>query len=87
MPDEGYIEQLGYETVRKSINPPWQSSIRPLSEEAYCYIMDRAGLGDEASEGNKKLKKAIQDYFINKDTAALSEIERLAKHLSDIYNK
>ena len=33
LPDEGYIEQLGYETVRKSINPPWQSSVRPLSKE------------------------------------------------------
>ena len=30
LPDGGYVEQLGYDTVRKSINPPWQSSVRPL---------------------------------------------------------
>lgn len=39
LPDGGYIEQLGFETVRKSLNPPWQSSIRPLSQEAYDYIL------------------------------------------------
>lgn len=43
LPDEGYIEQLGYETIRKSINPPWQSSIRPISETAYRYILNHAG--------------------------------------------
>ena len=37
--DGGYIEQLDYQTVRKSINPPWQSSIRPLSEKAFRHIL------------------------------------------------
>ena len=23
LPDGGYIEQLGYDSVRKSVNPPW----------------------------------------------------------------
>lgn len=41
--DQGYIEQFGYETVRKSQTPPWQSSIRPLSEAAYKYILSKAG--------------------------------------------
>ena len=44
LPDGGYIEQLGFETVRKSLNPPWQSSIRPLSQEAYDYILKAAGI-------------------------------------------
>lgn len=39
----GYIEQLNYESIRKKENPPWQSSIRPLSEEAYKYIIAHAG--------------------------------------------
>ena len=44
LPDGGYIEQLGYETVRNSINPPWQSSIRPLSQKAFDYILNAAGI-------------------------------------------
>ena len=43
LPGGGYIEQLGYESIRKKENPPWQSSIRPLSEEAYKYIIFHAG--------------------------------------------
>lgn len=39
LPNGGYVEQLGYETVRKSMTPPWQWSIRPLSETAYRYIL------------------------------------------------
>jgi hypothetical protein len=43
LPGGGYIEQLNYESIRKKENPPWQSSIRPLSEEAYKYIIAHAG--------------------------------------------
>lgn len=35
---------LGYDSVRKSVNPPWQSSIRPLSQEAFDYILNAAGV-------------------------------------------
>lgn len=41
--EDGYIEQLGYDTIRNRKNPPWQSSIRPLSKEAYRYILQRSG--------------------------------------------
>ena len=86
LPDQGYIEQLGYETVRKSINPPWQSSIRPLSEEAYRYILERSGSADAIPQNDNKLKKAVQQYFINKDPEALEEIEKIAKRLSELHN-
>lgn len=42
LPDGGYVEKMGYETVRKSINPPWQSSIRPLSKAAYEYMLSKS---------------------------------------------
>ena len=42
MANGGYVEQLGYETVRKSMNPPWQSSVRPISIEAFKYILDHS---------------------------------------------
>ena len=48
LPDGKYVEQLGYETVRKSPTPPWQSSVRPLSQQAYDYIISAAGIQQEA---------------------------------------
>ena len=50
LPDGKYVEQLGYETVRKSPTPPWQSSVRPLSQQAYDYIISAAGIQQEASQ-------------------------------------
>ncbi len=86
LPDGGYIEQLGYETVRKSINPPWQSSIRPLSQEAFDYILNSAGVQNapaSVSTGsierlNDKLKSAVRDYFIGGDLSAIHRIESIA---------
>ena len=86
LPDGGYIEQLGYETVRKSLNPPWQSSIRPISQEAYDYILNSAGVqntpdkADEDTVGqlNEKLKTAVRDYYIGGDPSAIHRIESIA---------
>lgn len=86
MPDEGYIEQLGYESVRKSINPPWQSSIRPLSEEAFRYILDHSGSKKMIEAYNLALKKAIQSYFITNDKYSVLEIIEVAQKLASLYN-
>ena len=85
LPDGGYVEQLGYNTVRKSINPPWQSSIRPLSTEAYQYILKHALEDNVIPEYESRLKKAIQNYFIGKDPQALIEVEILAKEMINLY--
>lgn len=85
LPDGGYVEQLGYDTVRKSINPPWQSSIRPLSNEAYQYILNCAGGDDAILKYESRLKKAVQNYFIGRDLNALIEIESLAKEMNSLY--
>ncbi|NLD47703.1 MAG: hypothetical protein GX660_10955 [Clostridiaceae bacterium] len=86
----GYIEQKGYAEVRKSINPPWQSSIRPLSEEAYKYIVSHAGKLE--SQGNVKdlntlkeeLKHAVKDFYVGKDNSALIRILKAANTLTKI---
>jgi len=89
LPDGGYIEQLGYATVRKSINPPWQSSIRPISEEAYDYIVHQAGLRQDdmiinIENMNNNLKKAIQRYYIYHDRLAMKEIYIIAKQIYEV---
>ncbi len=85
LPDDGYVEQLEYETVRRSINPPWQSSIRPLSKAAYEYILQKSGGKEIIETCNANLKKAIQNYYITKDKNAVLQILKLAKQLADIY--
>lgn len=85
LPDKGYIEQLGYETVRNSINPPWQSSIRPLSEQAYQYIIEHAGTSMTRDYLDKKLKVSIQDYYIQGDERAVLRIAQWAKKLAELY--
>lgn len=95
LPDGGYIEQLGYESVRKSITPPWQSSIRPLSQTAYDYIVNMAGKQaippaaiPSTIEGmNAKLKDAIRDYYVNRNVSAIYQIESLASAISRAVSK
>ena len=87
LPDGGYIEQLEYESVRKKINPPWQSSIRPLSKTAYRYILDQSGNHEFIELYNSKLKIAIQNYYMGKDKDALSEIKDIAQKLTNLLDK
>jgi hypothetical protein len=39
-----YYESIGFKTVRKSPNPPWQTSTRKLSVQAFERIIFDAGL-------------------------------------------
>lgn len=72
LPDGGYVEQLGYDSVRKSVNPPWQSSIRPLSQEAFGYILNAAGIqyvpaatsDTSVDELKEQLKQSVRDFFV-----------------------
>lgn len=96
LPDGGYIEQLGYETVRNSISPPWQSSIRPLSQAAYEYILNAAGTQvipkteGSVDELKEKLKTAVRAFYVEKDSSAIHLIESLAASIgqsTDISDK
>lgn len=85
LPDGGYIEQLGYDTVRNSINPPWQSSIRPLSQKAFDYILNAAGVQTTPNttlasldDLKEKLKSSIRDFFIENDPSAIHRIESIS---------
>lgn len=86
-----YIEQLGYDTVRKSPIPPWQSSIRPLSEEAYKYIVSKAGLQTDVytlknvDELKADLKSAIKGFFVGNDKNCLDTIISISQEIKEIY--
>ena len=77
--DPKYIETFGYDTIRNSPNPPWQSSIRPLSNQAYNYIITHAGelkkmkSADSEDELKSELKHAIKKYYLDGDTEGLKE--------------
>ena len=43
LPKGGYIEQLLDDGALKDKNPPWQNSIRPLSQSSFNYILEKAG--------------------------------------------
>lgn len=87
LPDGNYVEQLGYETVRKSPNPPWQNSIRPISQQAYDYILSIAGVqkkvaGDSSiDELEKELKNNIRMYFLGKKANAIFHIRDIASSI------
>ena len=79
LPKGKYVEQLGYDTVRKSPTPPWQNSIRPLSESAYSYIISESGIAAEnystVLENQKEsLKKSIRSFFLENNNDALFAI-------------
>ena len=92
LPDGGYIEQLGYQEVRRSINPPWQSSIRPLSEQAYNYIMSHSGIHENipavhsVDDLKEQLKKSIRSFYVENDESSILEITKTAQAISEILN-
>ena len=86
--DNGYIEQLDYQSIRKSPTPPWQSSIRPLSKEAYDYIITKAqGLVKINSHEIQvdlevELKSLIKSYYREGNKHALKGIVSVATKLA-----
>lgn len=88
-----YFESMDYEKVRKSINPPWQSSIRPISDAAYKKIISLSGnLSQQVSmkqedllqEDNldQHLKDAINSYYSEKNVKSLLTIIAVAKQIA-----
>ena len=92
LPDGGYIEQLGYDTVRKSVTPPWQSSVRPLSKQAFDYILNAAGVQYSAEPMESidtlkaKLKDAVREFFVEKDDTAVLRIKIIASAIERAAN-
>ncbi|MFD1403002.1 hypothetical protein [Robinsoniella peoriensis] len=90
LPDGGYIEQLGYDFIRKSINPPWQSSVRPISEAAYNYILNHAGELSEVvstDELKERLKDTIRKFYVGGDDSAIVQIIDLSKKIAKMLGK
>lgn len=85
-----YIEQIGY--TGKRMMPPFQTSIRSLTKEAYEYIISKAGFLNDVKPADKdilideagldqKLLDAVNDYFLSHDTNALTQIINAAESL------
>jgi hypothetical protein len=88
--ENGYIEQIDYKVVRNSPNPPWQSSIRPLSDKAAKQILrlakDLKPLNTASLQtvlGND-LKAAINRYYRESDYSALNDVIILSKQLAGL---
>jgi len=86
----GYIEQIDYQEVRNSPNPPWQSSIRPLSDNAAKEIINLAKeliplntVSLQTTLGND-LKTAINCYYRKSDYNALNDVINLATQLAGL---
>jgi hypothetical protein len=69
-PAGGYYESLDYVSVRKSEIPPWQSSIRPVSESAFSAILAAAGAerNNEAYGIIEKTENPLQALRLLNDT-------------------
>ena len=92
LPDGGYIEQLDYQEVRNSVNPPWQSSIRPVSQRAFDYILNRAGI-QKAPDAAKSvdvlkdnLKQSIREFYLGGNDSAILDIESIASAIARSLN-
>ena len=88
LPAGKYVEQLGFETVRKSPIPPWQSSIRPLSTDAYQYILANAGdlipIQTTSIEVMKDdLKQLIRSFYLDHNNDAILKIKELSAQIAD----
>ena len=85
LPDGKYVETLGYETVRKSPTPPWQSSVRPLSQEAFDYILHKGGVTMSASSPidilKEQMKESIRSFYLEDNVKALIEIKKISSNL------
>lgn len=92
LPDGGYVEQLDYQSVRQSINPPWQSSVRPISQRAYNYILQNAGMQSTQTSGKnidqlkEDLKLSVKRFFLDGNSNAILDVERIAGEIAEVLN-
>lgn len=56
---DGYIESIGYAQIRKSLNPPWQNSIRKISDDAFSKILELANIDNNVGLNTSKLESEV----------------------------
>jgi hypothetical protein len=56
--DGSYYEAIDYDEIRNKKTPPWQSSIRPLSEKAFSEIITAAEVGTSEVLGYADIETA-----------------------------
>jgi hypothetical protein len=79
----GYLESLGYSEVRTKVTPPWQSSIRKLSDEAYLEILRRTNIESSINSAAWEIESQTDPLrtliTLNERLRALSPNERSSK--------
>lgn len=86
--DGNYYEQLGISNGR--LRPPWQSSIRPITEEAYNEILKAAdGLNPIqerpiVEELKESLKTSVKKYFLYDDHEAIIDVYKISMELMQV---
>jgi hypothetical protein len=76
-PEGGFFESLGYSKVRQKENPPWQNSIRKVSDSAFKAIIEKSGLDSDVITEILKLNKDFQlDTY---DKLRLGKLETIVK--------
>jgi len=76
--NEGFIENPGYEQIRKKPTPSWQNSIRKISDEAFSEILRLANIAVNIEE---------EISLFEKGTDALSVLKKLNDLYKDLLQK
>ena len=90
LPDGNYYEQLGISNGR--LRPPWQSSIRSITEAAYNEIL-RAANGLKPIQGRpmveelkESLKTSVKNFFLSDDLEASADVHQISGELMQVLN-
>lgn len=83
--DGSYYEQLGVTNGR--LKPPWQSSIRAITEAAYNEIL-KAADGLKPIQGRpiveelkESLKSSVKRFYLNDDVEAIVDVHQISEEL------
>lgn len=94
----GYLESIDYMKVRKSVKPPWQSSIRPISEAAFKKIVKLSGGvkmryvgGSERQTCNVEklkddLKKVVKSFYLESNDDSILSVIEIAQEIAKLKN-
>ncbi len=88
MPEGGFYESIDYMDIRTKPDPPWRSSIRPISDGAFSSILEAAGIDVSSGAVASQIESATDAIHIlrelNTQYAGLrpeARARKIASHL------
>jgi len=80
---DGFIESIGYSQIRTRPNPPWQRSIRKISDDAFSRILELANVDSRVGQNISRLEAGTNPFKVltslNNLYANISPKERAKK--------